>query len=71
MFEKQTLKIYTESDFPAKVNILKSRPLLFKTVDQHTFMYIEMIKYLHLIEKNYFQIHVGDCIVMTYVYLKS
>lgn len=54
MYEKQTLKIYTESDFPAKVNILKSRPLLFKTVDQHTFMYIEMIKYLHLIEKKLF-----------------
>lgn len=64
MFEKQTLKIYTESDFPAKVNILKYRPLLFKTVDQCT--YKDMIKYLHLIDKkNYFQIHVGDCIVMT------
>lgn len=63
MFEKQTLKIYTESDFPAKVNILKSRPLLFKTVDQCS--HKDMIKYLHLIEKNYFQIHVGDCIVMT------
>lgn len=65
MFEKQTLKIYTESDFPAKVNILKPWPLLFKTVDQCTYMYIKMIKYLHSIEKTYFQIHVGDCIVMT------
>lgn len=52
MFEKQTLKIYTESDFPAKVNILKYRPLLFKTVDQCT--YKDMIKYLHLIDKKLF-----------------